>query len=120
MLIRNVAIQNIPNQNDSIYGTFPLIAAKFNDYYQLDDLWEYVHRDKAQYFIFKVQDPADANFVGHKDGYNTKLDTGMLAEIRNTYKWQVYFNYSIHQPYCRMRYAPAFDVANGSINHDLF
>ena len=36
MLIRNVAIDNIPSQNDSIYGVYPEIAVKFNDYHGID------------------------------------------------------------------------------------
>jgi hypothetical protein len=36
IVIRNVAIANIPNNNDTVYGEFPLIAAKLNDYSLLD------------------------------------------------------------------------------------
>jgi hypothetical protein len=44
IVIRNVAIDNIPNQNDTIYGTFPLVASKFNDYTFIDQLNDYISR----------------------------------------------------------------------------
>ncbi len=52
IVIRNVAIDNIPNQNDTIYGTFPLVASKFNDYTFIDQLNDYIYREKAQSYIF--------------------------------------------------------------------
>jgi hypothetical protein len=44
IVIRNVAIANIPNSNDTVYGEFPLIALKFNDFSLVDQLYEYVYR----------------------------------------------------------------------------
>lgn len=52
IVIRNVAIDNIPNQNDTIYGIYPLVASKFNDYTFIDQLSDYIYREKAQSYLF--------------------------------------------------------------------
>lgn len=44
IVIRNVAIANIPNNNDTVYGSFPLISMKFNDFSLVDQLPEYIYR----------------------------------------------------------------------------
>lgn len=68
ILIRNVAIENIPTGNDTIYGVEPLLSFKLNDYSFVDILEDYVSREKAQYYIYSFDNLADRSFIGMHDG----------------------------------------------------
>lgn len=59
IVIRNVAMANIPTQSDTIYSVFPLISAKFNDYSLADQLDDYIRRDKVQWFLYDYENSAD-------------------------------------------------------------
>lgn len=120
IVIRNVAIANIPNSNDTVYGEFPLIAMKFNDYSLVDQLYEYVYREPAQYYIFDVARAQDRVFVGMHDGYNITRYTGLLGQIPHTYWGYVYYNQSIVDPYVNWRVPPMFEATNRSIADELF
>ncbi len=108
IVIRNVAIANIPNSNDTIYGVYPLLAVKFNDYSLVDQLYDYVYREKAQYYIFDVENPKDKAFVGFHDGVNFNKYSGLLGAIPHTSPYYTYFNTSLTDLYPTWRIPPQF------------
>jgi hypothetical protein len=120
IVIRNVAIANIPNSNDTVYGAYPLLSMKFNDYSFVDQLYDYVYREPAQYYLFDIDNPVDKAFVGMHDGVNINRYTGLLGAIPSTYRWQVYYNNSITNRSWMSRYPPQFEVSNRSITDELF
>lgn len=120
IVIRNVAIANIPNSNDTVYGAYPLLSMKFNDFSLIDQLHEYVYREPAQYYIFAVDDPAHKAFVGMHDGVNIRQYSGLLGSIPNTYSYSVYYNNSLVDRSWMSKYPPQFEVSNRTIQDELF
>ena len=57
MLIIVAAIDKIPSKNDRVYAIMPLIANKFNDYYLIDLLSQYVKREKDQWLLYECLNP---------------------------------------------------------------
>ena len=108
IVIRNVAIANIPTSNDTIYGIYPLLAMKFNDYSLIDQVRDYVYREEAQYYIFDVANPADRAFVGMHDGVNIAKYSGLLGTIPRTCNYYVTYENSITGPYYSWRIPPQF------------
>lgn len=114
IVIRNVAIANIPNSNDTIYGIYPLLAAKFNDYSLIDQAEDYVLREKVQYYLFDVANPAHRDFVGTHDGKDFNKNLGLLGAIPNTYStYEPYFT-SLND-WLEWRIPPQFEFSNRTI-----
>ncbi len=119
IVIRNVAIDNIPNQNDTIYGTYPLVATRFNDYSFIDSLDDYIYREKAQSYIFDYENQEDAEFIGTHDGKLPPSGIGLLGLIPKTYPTKVFFNSSIKNN-LEHKYTPDFQRSNNSISKELY
>ena len=82
MLIRNVAIQNLTTNDNSIYNKMPLILFKFNDYSLQNSLKGTFSFDCNRWFLYDWKNNEDANFIGTRDGSSNM--SGMMRNILKT------------------------------------
>ena len=92
MLIRDVAIANLPTDKDAIYNLFPFIPFKLNNYTYEDLAEGFVERRCDQWFTYSIQNKSDEIFIGSRDG--VAKNSGMLSKIKNNFFNKCPYNFS--------------------------